>query len=89
MGWVNFLFLRLGQLFLFWVWVWKISPKISQIIQFFLFELGQKGQGQVSLLFTAGLKDDQVGSRPISTTTAARPIPIPQDSMTIDEKIHS
>jgi len=54
----------LGQPFMVWVWVWKISPQNIKFFNFFPF--GQKissgcvkkylGQRRVSLLFTKGQK---------------------------------
>jgi len=40
LGFVNFLFLGLGQPSLVWVWVWKISPKNPKFS--ILFALYQK-----------------------------------------------
>jgi len=60
----------LGQPFLVWVWVWKISPKNHWFFNFLPF--GSKkilsgrvkkypGQSRVSLLFTVGQKYAWVG----------------------------
>jgi len=69
---------RSGQPFLVWVWIWKISPKNVNFLNFLPLSLGRvkkyPGQSRVGLLFTAGQKYVWVGSDQVRANLYFKPI---------------